>query len=113
MAVNEPDESDAAIDCAMQEGRMRQLPVLAVGTWQEDMGEHPYDKLDHRVEALRERYRDVRIYPVTTPADLGRFLKNSDEPVSIAVVRRADIGHVIHTRPSPGRGERTLLIVRD
>lgn len=113
VAVNEPGESEAAIDCAMQEARLRQLPVLAVGTWQEDMGEHPYDKLDHRVEALRERYRDVRIYPVATPADLGRFVKKSDEPVAIAVVRRAEIGDVIHTRPSPGGGERTLLIVRD
>lgn len=113
VAVNEPGESDAAIDCAMQEARLRQLPVLAVGTWQEDMGEHPYDKLDHRVEALRERYRDVRIYPVATPAGLGRFVRKSDEPVAIAVVRRAEIGDVIHTRPSPGSGERTLLIVRD
>jgi len=112
VAVNGAQDTDTIIDHAIQEARLRSLPVLAVGTWQEDMGESLYEELDRRVACLRERYPDVHIYPVAAPADIGRFLADCDEPIQLAVVGRDDISDVIHLRPSAERGDRTILIVR-
>ncbi|KRQ25429.1 MULTISPECIES: universal stress protein [Mycobacteroides] len=112
MPVNGPHDADEVIEAAMNEARIRDLPVLAVGTWQEDVADSPHDELDRTVDGLRERHPDVRMYPVATRADIGRFLNECDEPVSLAVIGPADVPHVIHMRPSPERGERTILIVR-
>lgn len=113
VAVNGPQDTDIVIDHAIQEARLRNLPVLAVGTWQEDMGQSPYQELDRRVAGLRERYPDIHIYPVAARADIGHFLADCDEPIQLAVVGRADIPHVIRIRPSVDRGDRTILVVRD
>ncbi|MFA4081910.1 universal stress protein [Mycobacteroides salmoniphilum] len=113
VAVNGPQDTDTVIDHAVQEARLRHLPILAVGTWQEDMGASPYDELDRRVASLRERYPDVHTYPVAARSDIGHFLTNCDEPIQLAVVGRADIPHVIRMRPSAEHGDRTILIVRN
>ncbi|WP_078284625.1 universal stress protein [Mycobacteroides chelonae] len=111
VTVNGSHDTGEVVEAAMNEARLRDLPVLAVGTWQEDAADSTHDELDRRVDELREDHPGVRVYPVATRADIGRFLNECDEPVSLAVVGTADIAHVIHMRPSPERGERTILIV--
>ena len=50
VAVEDHADNESVIEHAMNEARLRNAPVLAVGVWEEDFGETPYDELDRRIE---------------------------------------------------------------
>jgi nucleotide-binding universal stress UspA family protein len=112
----------AAIDedivlVAMQEARLRDVPVLAIGLWQEDFGYTPYDELDRMMESWRQRFPDVRVYPVTTRSGLTTFLNDDDEPVGLVVIGPDEAGHVAqlvgpHSHPILGHPECSVIVVR-
>ena len=52
VVVEDHADNESVIEHAMEEARLRKAPVLAVGVWQEDLGETPYDELDRRVEQM-------------------------------------------------------------
>jgi hypothetical protein len=116
--VDDDPDNGAVIESAMNEARLRQAPILALGVSQEDLGETPYDTLDCRVEVWKQRYPDVHVHPVATHGGVARFLaENKDESVQLAVVGSADayqprqiIGP--HRHATSRHGQCSALLVR-
>lgn len=117
VAVRASTDDEDIVVAAMEEARLRHVPLVAVGLWQEDFGFTPYDELDRLMETWRQRYPDVRVYPVTTRASLARFLNDDDEPIELVVVGADEVAHVAqivgpHRHPILARREYSVLIVR-
>ena len=117
VAVEDHADNESVIEHAMNEARLRNAPVLAVGVWEEDFGEIPYDELDRRIEKWKKHYPDVHVYPVATRAGIARFLAdNKDESVQLTVVGDADAPNVVqiigpHSHPLVPHGECSVLVV--
>ena len=117
VVVDDHPDNESVIEHCMAEARLRKAPVLAVGVWQEQLGEMPYDELDRRVEKWQHRYPDVRVYPVATRDGVARFLaENKERPVQLAVVGGADAGQIAriigpHSHPLIRHGECSVLVV--
>ena len=117
MAVQGHAKDESVIEHAMNEARLRSAPVLAVGVWEEDFGETPYDELDRRIETWAKLYPDVHVKPVATRAGIARFLAdNKDESVQLTVVGNADAADVVqiigpHSRPFVAHGDCSVLVV--
>ncbi|MET0993942.1 MAG: universal stress protein, partial [Mycobacterium sp.] len=117
VVVDDHPDNESVIEHGMAEARLRKAPVLAVGVWQEQLGEMPYDELDRRVETWQQRYPDVRVYPVATRDGVARFLAaNKERPVQLAVVGGADAGQIAriigpHNHPLIQHGECSVLVV--
>jgi nucleotide-binding universal stress UspA family protein len=71
VVVEDRADNESVIEHAMNEARLRDAPVLAVGVWQENFGETPYDALDRRKEKWAQRYPDVSVHPVATRAGVA------------------------------------------
>lgn len=112
LSLNRYSHEDGLIDAAMAEAELRHLPVLAVGAWDHDFGEGPYDELDQRVANLRHRYASVHIYPVVTRGGIARFVADSNEPIALAVIGKAEVKQVAKVGSVSGEGERSVLVVR-
>jgi len=117
VVVEDRADNESVIQHAIEEARLRKAPVLAVGVWQEDHGETPYDELDRRVEEWKKRYPDVHIYPVATHWGVARFLADhKDESVQLAVVGRAaaeTVAQIIgpHSHALIPHGDCSVLVV--
>lgn len=117
VAVKASIADEDIVVTAMEEARLRNAPVLAIGLWQEDFGFTPYDELDRLVEAWRQRYPDVHVYPVTTRSGLVQFLNDDEEPLRLVVVGADEAGRVAqiigpHSHPILEHPECSVLIVR-
>ncbi|TXI61946.1 MAG: universal stress protein [Mycolicibacterium mageritense] len=117
VAVDPQGDNDAVVECALQEARLREVPVLAVA------GRHksastPHDELDRQVARWRQRFPDVHIYPVTTPQSIEAFLaEHRDESIQLAVVGPVDAATVAeivgpHRHPLSAHGNCSVLVVR-
>jgi nucleotide-binding universal stress UspA family protein len=110
VAVDDAPNSDTVVDQAMREAQLRKLPVLAIGT---DTG-----RLDDRVQPWRRWYPDVNIYPVTTGADVSRFVIENDDWAPLAVVGAAEASRLaqilgVHKHPVFHHARASALVVRD
>ena len=56
VVVEDHPDNESVIEAAMEEARLSKAPVLAVGSWQEDLGDTPCDALDRRIEKWAMRY---------------------------------------------------------
>jgi nucleotide-binding universal stress UspA family protein len=118
VAVGDAPERDTVVDQAMKEAQLRKLPVLAIGAIQADAAEAPSHELEKRLWPWRHWYPEVHIYPVTTGANVTRFLKTVDDLVPMAVVGAADAGELAqivgaHDHPVFRRTQSSVLIVRE
>ena len=115
VAVQGHADDESVIEHAMNEARLRNAPVLAVGVWEEDFGETPYDELDRRIETWAKLYPDVHVNPVATRAGIARFLAdNKDESVQLTVVGDApNVVQIIgpHSHPLVAHGDCSVLVV--
>jgi hypothetical protein len=78
----------------------------------------PSHELDNRLWPWRRWYQDVHIYPVTTGANVARFLKTIDDLVPMAVVGAADAGELAQIvgpqdHPVFRHAQSSVLIVRE
>lgn len=110
VALDDAPSSDTVVDQAMREAQLRKLPVLAIGT---DTG-----RLDDRLQPWRRWYPDVNVYPVTTGADVSRFVKENDDWAPLAVVGAAEAGRLaqligVHEHPVFHHTQASALVVRD
>lgn len=110
-------DNESVIECAMAEARLRNAPILAVGVWQEEPSESPYDPMNRLVDAWKQLFPDVHIYPVSSRGGIAQFLsENKDESVQLAVVGSADAAQIAqiigpHSHPLTGHGECSVLVV--
>jgi nucleotide-binding universal stress UspA family protein len=117
VAVHGHADDESVIEHAMDEARLRNAPVLAVGVREEDFGETPYEELDRRIEQWARRYPDVHVYPVITRGSVTRFLAESkDESVQLTVIGGVDAPNVVQivgprSRPLVAHGDCSVLVV--
>ena len=116
VGIDQRPDDEKVIDHALDEARLRNAPVLAVGTWHSELGELTYDALDRRVAMWRERYPDVHIRAVSTGGSLPEFLAGYRNDVRLAVVRAEDAGQLPlivgpHGRPLLPHGECSVMVV--
>lgn len=117
VAVKASTDDEQVVLTAMREARLRHLPILAIGLWQNDFGYTPYDELDRLMQSWRQRFPDVHVHPVTTRSDLVKFLVEEDEPVAMVVVGSDEAARVAqlvgpHSHPILGHPECSVLVVR-
>lgn len=112
MSINVSYENRNVVDHAMREARLRYLPVLAVSTWSQNLSEGMHHELDRRVASLREHYRDVHIYPVTTRARICRFVARCHEPIALTVIGSAESKQAARLCTSSADTGSSLLVVR-
>jgi nucleotide-binding universal stress UspA family protein len=88
-------DNDSVVERAMEEARLRQATVLALGAWQRHGGDITYDELDRRVQRWRHRYPDLRVYAVDTRADVASFLVEHNARVQLAVIGSSNADQVM------------------
>lgn len=76
---------DSVVQCAMEEARLRQAPVLMLGSEADSA---------RAVESWTKRYPDVHAYPVSNGTDIARFMKSHEEWIQLAVVGAADADEI-------------------
>ena len=106
--VNEQPDNEAVVEVAIQEAKLRQAPVLAVGNGH---------GLEGTVETWKRRHPDVHIYPVSDGADVAHFVKKHDERVQLAVIGGSQAGELAqivgpYGHPVFHHTESSVLIVR-
>jgi nucleotide-binding universal stress UspA family protein len=117
VAVEDHADNESVIELAMEEARLRNAPVLAVGVCKDGFGEMPHGELDRRIEKWKKQYPDVRVYPVSTPDSVAGFLCNHEDlSVQLAVVGGAeasDIAHIVgpHSHPILAHGNSSVLVI--
>jgi nucleotide-binding universal stress UspA family protein len=118
VAVSDAPGRDIVIDQAMKEAQLRKLPVLAIGTAHAEAAEHPAHELENRLWPWRQWYPDLHIYPVTTGANVTRFLKTIDDLHPMVVIGAPDAGELAqivgaHDHPVFRHTQCSVLIVRE
>jgi len=97
VAVDNEADNQTVVELAMEEARLRNAPVLAVGVRRSGLLPLGCGELDRRVDECRRRYPDVQIYRV--PADIGidQFVaENGNDTAQLAVVGAADARRITH-----------------
>jgi nucleotide-binding universal stress UspA family protein len=119
VAIGDAPERDTVVNQAMKEAQLRKLPVLAIGTTQEDVAEAAAasHELDTHLWPWRKWYPDVHIYPVAAGGNVTSFLKTNDDLVTLAVVGASDAGQLAQIvgpqdHPVFRHAEASVLIVR-
>jgi nucleotide-binding universal stress UspA family protein len=117
VVVNDEPGNDAVLQTAMDEARVRGEAVFALGAWQRDLGEIPYDELARRVSDWMNRYPDVDVHPIATRTGMASFLQTTDEAISLAVIGSTDVDCVPslispHSHPILAHAECSILVVR-
>jgi len=115
--VEDRADNESVIELAMEEARLRNAPVLAVGVWEDNFSEMPHDELDRRIEKWRKQYPDVRVYPVSTPDSVAGFLANhEDVSVQLVVVAGSEASNAArivgpHSHPLLAHGNCSVLVM--
>ncbi|OBC00353.1 hypothetical protein A5784_20185 [Mycobacterium sp. 852013-50091_SCH5140682] len=111
------DGDDHVIGAAVAEAALRGRSVLAVGVWQRDFGDTPYDELDRRTARWQQRHPGVRIHITAGAAGICQFLAEHTESVDMVVLPSTDATEVAnivgpHSRSLTSYAECSVLIVR-
>ena len=116
VAVDNEAGNETVVELAMEEARLRDAPVLAVGVRRNGLAQFDCGELDRRVDECQRRYPDVHIYRV--PADIGidQFVaENGNDTAQLAVVGAVDARRITHIVGPPGHsvvphGECSVLV---
>jgi len=87
-------ENDDVMGVAVDQARLLQRPILAVGVWHPDLGATPYEALDNMVAEWHDRYPDVHIHPVATDTGMTQFLHAHPEMAGLVVIDAESAGDV-------------------
>jgi nucleotide-binding universal stress UspA family protein len=117
VAVNDSPGNDDVVEQAIKEAQLRQAPVLALGVWQQDLGEMPPDEMERRVHVWEQRYPSVQFHALATRTGIADFLDVSSSRIQLAVIGSTDTDQVVsligpRSHPILGHAECSVLIVR-
>jgi nucleotide-binding universal stress UspA family protein len=117
VAVDDSPDSDDVVEQAIEEARLRDAPVLALGVLRKDSGDMPCDELNRRVQGWSQRHPGVKIYAGNTRTDIADFVAIMDRTVQLAVIGSAYADQVArllgpHRHPILGHAECSILVVR-
>ncbi|WP_237568024.1 universal stress protein [Mycolicibacterium lacusdiani] len=104
------------IETGIEQARLLNRPVLAVGVWRPEFGGTPSASLDTLVTQWQERFPDVRIHPVATESDMSHFLRQNPDVGGLVVTDAAtahDVAALVGGERSgrEAQVERTVLVV--
>jgi nucleotide-binding universal stress UspA family protein len=117
VAVNDSPGNDDAVERAIKEAQLRHARVLALGVWQQDLGEMPHDEVERRIHVWEQRYPSVQFHALATRTGIADFLDVSSSRIQLAVIGSSDTDQVAsligpHSHPILGHAECSVLIVR-
>jgi len=112
LSINGTDDNHRVTNYAMREAHLRQLPVLAISPWSHNLTDGMRHELDRRIACLREQYRDVHVYPVTTRSRICRFIARCQEPIALTVIGASEWNQTARICASSGGSGSSVLVVR-
>ena len=91
--------------------------LLAVGVWDSDFGDTPYDELDRRMTEWQQRFPELHLYTVATRADLDGYLAEHPDDAGLAVLSERDADQLAdivgpHSHPLREHADCSVLISR-
>ncbi len=115
--MTDAPDNDTVVKYASWEAKLRCAPMLVLGGRPEDLGERADDVFESRVQELRQRHPEVRVYPITTKAGIASFLSSNDERIRLAVISGAEGGELLRLVGPAGHPlfrhpECSVLVVR-
>lgn len=78
--------NDTVVNYAAAEAKLRRAPLLVLGGWPGELGEHADGEFERRLAEWRQHYPEVRVYPITTKHAIASYLSEHDERVLLAVI---------------------------
>jgi hypothetical protein len=116
VAVNDLPGNYNVVERAIKEAQLLRAEVLALGVWQQDLGEMPHE-VERRVRVWEQRYPSVQFHALATRTGIADFLDVSSSRIQLAVIGSADTDQVAsligpHSHPILGHAECSVLIVR-
>lgn len=113
VVVDDSRADDAVLEHGLQEARLRQAPILAMGVWRWGVGEIPYRQLGPWVA----RYPEIHVQPTAARRGAAEFLAHTQESVQVAAVGGGDAGKVAKMigptiRHLSGRAGCSVIVVR-
>ena len=117
VAVNNSPDNDDVVERAIKEAQLRRAQVLALGVWQQDLGEIPHDEMERRVHVWEQRYPSVQFHALATRTGIADFLDVSSSRIQLAVIGSSDTDQVTRligprSHPVLGHAECSVLIAR-
>lgn len=94
VVVDDSTGNDTVLEHGFREARLREAPILAMGTWRWGLGEIPYPQLDHRLGPWVAQHREVHVQPAAARRGAAEFLAHTQESVQLAVVGSEDADKV-------------------
>ncbi len=115
--MTDAPDNDVVVKYAVAEANLRGAPMLVLGARPEDLTEHADGEFERRIRDWRQRYPEVRAYPITTKDAIASFLSSNDERVLLAVIGGAEAGQLArlvgpHGHPLFRHSECSVLVVR-
>jgi nucleotide-binding universal stress UspA family protein len=86
--VDDSPQNDSVLEHGFREARLRNAPILAMGTWRWGFGEIPYRQLDRRLHRWVTQHPEVHVRPAAARRGAAEYLIGTQEPVQLAVVDR-------------------------
>jgi len=117
IAVAVDDKSEAVLYYAMEEGRLRKAPVLAMAARWQSPADAAAQTLKQRIDSWIRRYPDVVVPLVDAHAGAAQYVEHHDVNVQLAVVGPADADFVTrlvgpHGHPILAHADCSVLLVR-
>lgn len=88
VVVDDSPQNDSVLEHGFREARLRNAPILAMGTWRWGFGEIPYRQLDRRLHRWVTQYPEVHVRPAAARRGAAEYLIGTQESVQLAVVDR-------------------------
>lgn len=88
VVVDDSPQNESVLEHGFREARLRNAPILAMGTWRWGFGEIPYRQLDRRLHGWVDQYPEVHVRPAAARHGAAEYLIGTQEPVQLAVVDR-------------------------
>jgi hypothetical protein len=80
---------------ALEEARLRNAVLVALGVWRWDLGTMPYEELDQRLSAWRPHYPDVQVSLCAADSGVAAYLADyKDAHVGLVVIGDASADQV-------------------
>jgi nucleotide-binding universal stress UspA family protein len=117
VAVDNPIDSQAVVECGFAEAALRAAPLMALGPGPQS--DRTYcDRPDHRLDVWRDRYCDVSMHTVAAPDGVAEFVAGSQQPIQLAIIGRTDAGQILRLVDPGGpsifdHAECSILVVRN
>ncbi|MBO0880503.1 MAG: universal stress protein [Mycobacterium sp.] len=117
VVVDDQPGNDEVIGWAMEEARVRQAPVLALGVWRWALFEIGYEGFYRRLDDLLRRYPDVQVEVATTRSSVARYFEGCIGALQLVVVGSQDahrVAQLVGPRGLPlfAHADCSVLIVR-